>query len=135
MPDVMAMFVFQTSRWQFLTYLVELVDELSQSISEISGEEAEEAHDIRRKHDNLARAANTAKNHIRGPDIFGDINRASITGMLDLSPVSKEDSLLSKHMEVSIDPIDRGKRIEGIPKEAEIGRVGHIHRGPLGQSA
>lgn len=106
-----------------------VVDELSQAISEVTGDEAE---NIQRKRDNLARAANTARNHIRGPDIFGDINRASTTGMLDLSPVSKEDSLLAKHIGLSIDSIDRGKSIEGIPKEAEVGREGHIYRGRPG---
>lgn len=129
MPDIMASFVFQTSRWQLLTYLMGVVDELSQAISEVTGDEAE---NIQRKRDNLARAANTARNHIRGPDIFGDINRASTTGMLDLSPVSKEDSLLAKHIGLSIDSIDRGKSIEGIPKEAEVGREGHIYRGRPG---
>lgn len=122
----MAAFVFQTSRWQFLTYLLGIVEELSQKITEVTGEEAIE---IQRKRDNLARAAETAKHHIRGPDIFGDGNRASITGMLELSPVSKEDSLLSKHSRTPINSIKRGKSITGIPEEAEVGREGHIYKG------
>lgn len=121
----MATFVFQNSRWQFMTYLGGIVEELSHKIPQVTGEEAAE---IERKRDNLARAAKTARHHIHGPSVFGDENQAS-AGMLELSPTRREDSLLSKHIGVPINPIRRGKTIKGIPKEAEIGREGHIYQG------
>lgn len=118
-PEIMASFVFQTSRWQFLTYLTDIVNELSQRVSE--------ADETQRKHHNLAKAAETARYHIRGPDIVGDINRESVTGMLDLSPISKQHGLLSRHIGRPVEDMVRPGNIKGIPKEAEIGREGHIY--------
>lgn len=118
-------FVFQTSRWQFLSYLTSVVDELSRQAPE-----GEEADDIQRKHDNLARAAETTRHHLRGPDICGDGNQTAVTELLDLTPISKQDGLLSKHIWQFVDELDREsriKRIKGIPKAAEIGREGHIY--------
>ncbi|RMJ23899.1 hypothetical protein PHISP_05238 [Aspergillus sp. HF37] len=118
-PEIMASFVFQTSRWQFLTYLTDIVNGLSQRVSE--------ADETQRKHYNLAKAAETAKYHVRGPDIVGDINRESVTGMLDLSPISKQHGLLSRHIGRPVEDMVRPGRIKGIPKEAEVGREGHIY--------
>lgn len=112
-------FVFQTSRWQFVTYLTGVVDELSQK--------APDSEEIQRKYDNLAKAAETARHHIRGPDLFGNGNRASATDMLDLSPESNRNGLLSQYFGKPVEDINRPGKIRGVPKAAEIGREGHIY--------
>lgn len=56
--------------------------------------------------------------------------------MLDLTPISKskEGSLLSKRSSVKVKdlenvrPVGNGGVIKGIPKEAEVGREGHIYQ-------
>ena len=115
----MAMFIFQTSRWQFLTYLTGVVDELSRKSPKTEG--------IQRRYDNLARAVETAKSHVRGPVLFGNGNRAAVTKMLNLSPTSKQNGLLSRFTGKAVEDVDHRESIRGIPRGAEIGREGHIH--------
>ncbi|KAJ5384353.1 hypothetical protein N7517_002264 [Penicillium concentricum] len=91
-PDIMPMFLFQTSRWQFVTYISGVIRELSKTLTDSD----KDADAIQRKKDNLARAAESCKRHITGPDVFKDDHGESTTGLLDLTPVTKHDTLLSK---------------------------------------
>lgn len=118
----MTMFLFQASRWQFVAYLLSVAQELPQ---QNEGPDAEKAQ---RKRDNLIRAAESAKRHITGPDVFTDVRGEAPTELLDLTPVSRH-TLLSKRAEVANEPLRtmKSKEIKGIPKAAEIGREGHIY--------
>lgn len=118
----MAMFLFQASRWQFVTYLLGVAQELSQQKEGCDTEKAQ------RKRDNLIRAAESAKRHITGPDVFTDVRGEAPTELLDLTPVSGH-RLLSKRAEAADESLHtmKGKEIKGIPKAAEIGREGHIY--------
>ena len=120
------MFLFQASRFQFVTYLVGIIQELSQSDDDPNNKDADKNQ---RKKDNLARAAESARCFITGPDVFGDISGDSAAGLLDLTPVSRHDTLLSKRSRASNQPLRvmKGKEIKGIPKAAEVGREGHIY--------
>lgn len=127
-PEIMSIFVFQTSRWQFLTHLLTTITTLSQTIPQKTGKEAIE---LQRKQENLAKAAEAIRNNITGPELVADHHH-----MLDLTPISKskEGSLLSKRNSVRVmdlenmRPVGNGGAIKGIPKEAEVGREGHIYQ-------
>lgn len=119
------MFLFQASRWQFVTYLLSVAQHLSQSDSTMDEKDTEKAQ---RKKDNLIRAAESAKTHITGPDVFTDIHGEAPTELLDLTPVSRHDILLSKRDKATDESLHvRRKEIKGIPKAAEIGLEGHIY--------
>ncbi|EAW09566.1 uncharacterized protein ACLA_037760 [Aspergillus clavatus NRRL 1] len=120
-PEIMSMFVFQNSRWQFLTHLVSVINELSEKASTASGAEAEE---LRRKQQNLTKAAETVRRYITGPELLGQEHRES----LDLTPVSHDTLLEDCSKRSSFKPIDNGGHIKGIPEAAEIGLEGHIFR-------
>lgn len=73
------------------------------------------------------------RRNITGPELVADHDQqsSSAAGMLDLTPVSKRESLLSNKSSKAVlndRPVDNGGDIKGIPKEAEIGREGHIYR-------
>lgn len=123
----MSIFVFQTSRWQFLIYLLDTINNISHQASSATGKEA---IDLRRKQENLTKAAESARHHITGPELVADHHLSSAMGLLDLTPVSKQGSLLSKRSSRALvdKPVDNGGDIKGIPKEAEVGREGHIYR-------
>lgn len=124
MPEIMSLFVFQASRWQFLTHLSEFIDELSKEESRTKSET--EVEDIRRRKGYLVKAAETASHHLTGPEIFSSLNGA--TEMLDLTPRARKGSLVSRHSRnLSYPPMNNGGRIKGISAKAEIGREGHIY--------
>jgi hypothetical protein len=120
------MFIFQASRWQFISYLTKQTENLTQGLSDPNNEDKDK---IERKRDNLARAAESGKNHITGPDVFVDTYGESGTGLLDLTPVSRHDTLLSKRAQMTDEPLHvlKSKEIQGIPKAAEVGREDHIY--------
>lgn len=126
-PEIMAMFLFQASRWQLVTYLVGEIHQLSQSKDGLDDKDSDK---ITRKKDNLVRAAESARGHITGPDVFTDSNGEAPTDLLDLTPVSRHDTLLSRRANATDEPLHvlQGKEIKGIPKAAEVGREGHIYR-------
>lgn len=119
------MFLFQASRWQFVTYLVGVSQQLSKEITESD----DNTDQIQRKKDNLARAAESARSHITGPEVFADDQGESTIDLLDLTPVSRHDTLLAKRAQVTDEPLHvlRGKEIKGIPKAAQVGREWHIY--------
>lgn len=122
----MCMFLFQASRWQFVTHLLSVAQQLSQPDSSVDERDTEKAQ---RKKDNLIRAAESAKTHITGPDVFTDIHGEAPTDLLDLTPVSRHDILLSRRDKATDEPLHvlKRKEIKGIPKAAEVGREGHIY--------
>ncbi|KAI9044476.1 uncharacterized protein KD926_001077 [Aspergillus affinis] len=125
-PEIMPMFVFQASRWQVLTHLVGIVDELSQKIPNVGEREAEE---LRHQKEYLSKAADSARHHLRGPEVVSARRRSSAPEMLDLTPGPKKKGLLSRYLgKFSFKPMDDGGPIKGIPKEAEIGKEGHIYQ-------
>ncbi|GMG01267.1 unnamed protein product [Aspergillus oryzae] len=129
MQDIMALFVFQASRWQLVTYMTDLIEELSGKEPESSGMDAEET---RRQKDYLSKAVAIAKHYLTGPEILapeGRVPAREMSEMLDLTPEAKRESLLSRSSgKFSHKPIDNGGEIKGIPQAAEIGREGHIYQ-------
>lgn len=124
--EIMSMFLFQASRWQFVAYLTGVIQELSQSTDDNDDKDADK---IKRKKDNLTRAAETAQRYITGPDVFTDVYGGSAGELFDLTPVSRRDTLLSRRSLVSNEPLHvlKEKEIRGIPKAAEVGREDHIY--------
>lgn len=124
-PEIMSMFVFQASRWHFVLHLTDVVESLSQQLSSSSGDN--EAAELQRKLNHLRKATETARRHLTGPGVLRTENRKSSMEMLDLTPVSKRGSLLARYSgRFEFKSMDDGGEIKGIPKEAEVGREGHI---------
>ncbi|KAJ5748925.1 uncharacterized protein N7511_010621 [Penicillium nucicola] len=91
-PEIMPRFLFQTSRWQFVTYLSDAVRDLSRTLPDTD----KDADAVQRKKDNLIRTAEACKSHITGPDVFKDTKGESEAELLNLTPVAKQDSLMAK---------------------------------------
>lgn len=125
-PQIMPMFLFQASRWQFVTYLVDIIHQLSTPSDD---PEHKDTDKIKRKKDNLIRVVESAKQHVTGPDVFTDTSGGAASELLDLTPVSRHDTLLSKREQASNEPLHvmNVKEITGIPKAAQIGRDWHIY--------
>lgn len=119
----MPTFLFQTSRWQFVTYLSGVINELSKTPTDSD----KDADTIQRKKDNLVRAAESCKRHITGPDVFKDDHGESATELLDLTPVANHDTLMSKRPVLDERAHSMRRIFKGIPKAAEIDREGHIY--------
>ncbi|PWY92579.1 hypothetical protein BO70DRAFT_357706 [Aspergillus heteromorphus CBS 117.55] len=125
-PEIMSMFVFQASRWQFLTHLVDIVEDLGHRVSEMSGKEAEV---MQRRQDHLQKAVDAARRHLTGPEVLRTNHQGPKSGMLDLTPAPKKGSLLARYSgKFSFKPMDDGGEIKGIPQAAEVGREGHIYQ-------
>ncbi|KAJ5888134.1 Meiotically protein [Penicillium taxi] len=124
-PEIMSMFMFQASRWQFVTHLVGVIHQLKDSTES----DDKEADKITRKSDSLTRAVESARSHITGPDIFTDSQGESVTELLDLTPVSRHNSLLSRRSKATGEPLHvlKVREIKGIPKAAQVGREAHIY--------
>lgn len=119
----MPMFLFQTSRWQFVTYLSNVIRELSETPSDSD----KDADAVQRKKDNLARAAESCKHHITGPNVFKDGYGESGTELLSLTPVARQDTLMAKRPVLEERARSMRRVFRGIPKAAEIDREGHIY--------
>lgn len=121
MPEIMSLFVFQNSRWQHLTYLMNVINELSESASTSRGKEASR---VERRRDNLSRAANAVKRHITGPSLL-DGNRGAL---LNLTPSTEKQKYWHMIQESpKIQPLARLGTIKGIPEEVDINHEGHIY--------
>ncbi|RAL10900.1 uncharacterized protein BO97DRAFT_371870 [Aspergillus homomorphus CBS 101889] len=125
-PEIMSMFVFQASRWQYFTRLSDVAEDLSRETSEATGKEAAE---LQRKRDHLQKAAEVARRHLTGPEVLHADDRHLEADMLDLTPAQKKGGLLAKYSgKASFRPMDDGGEIKGIPQAAEVGREGHIYQ-------
>lgn len=122
----MSMFLFQASRWQFVEYLIGVIHQLSKPVENQDDRDTER---IKRKKDNITRAAESARHHTTGPDIWTNPEGESEADLLDLTPISRRDTLLSKREKTTDEPLHvmKGKEIKGIPKAAEVGREAHIY--------
>ncbi|KAJ5924853.1 hypothetical protein N7466_009040 [Penicillium verhagenii] len=125
-PEIMPMFLFQASRWQFVTYILGVIHQLSKPADP---SEQRDADKIQRKKENLIRVVESAKQHVTGPEVFTDIAGDSASELLDLTPVSRHNTLLSKRAQISDEPLRvmKEKEIVGIPKAAQIGHEWHIY--------
>jgi hypothetical protein len=125
-PEIMPMFLFQASRWQLVTYLVDTIHKLSTPSDDPGNKDADK---IKRKKDNLIRVVESAKQHVTGPDVFTHNSGDLASDLLDLTPVSRHDTLLSKRAQVTGEPLHvvKVKEITGIPRAAEVGHEGHIY--------
>jgi hypothetical protein len=129
----MTRLVYQASRWQLLTYLKDTIEELSQKQQvQDSRPDKQTSEDLSRKQEYLSRAADTAERQLTSPEVLqepaAESNRESVPEMMDLTPGTKRDSLLSRFSgRFSFRPMDNGGEIKGIPREAEIGHDFHIY--------
>ncbi|EPS29718.1 hypothetical protein PDE_04668 [Penicillium oxalicum 114-2] len=125
-PQIMTMFLFQASRWQVITYFNKTIYDLHRRISSSTSEDKDK---LERKRDSLIRAVEAGKQHVTGPDVLADDQSNAAAQLLDLTPVSRQDSLLSKRAKCTNQPLKVMKMgaIKGIPKEAEVGREHHIY--------
>jgi hypothetical protein len=119
----MPTFLFQTSRWQFVTYLSGVVRDLSGTHTDTD----KDADAVQRKKDNLTRAAEACKSHITGPDVFKDTHGESEAELLNLTPAAKQDTLMAKRPVLEERSHSMRRIFRGIPKAAEIDREGHIY--------
>ena len=122
-PDIMPMFLFRTSRLQFVTYLSGVICELSKPFTDSD----KDADAIQRKKDNLTRAAESCKRHVTGPNVFKGEHGESVTELLDLTPVAKHDTLMAKRPVLEERARSMRRVFKGIPKAAEIDHEGHIY--------
>lgn len=112
-PEILSLFIFQTSRWQFLKCLQDAVDEASRQESETSRENSKEVEEKKRRRDNLTRVAKAVRRQISGYEVFD---------------VTKEGQLGSNHAAPKQKPVhNRFGEIKGIPKAAGVGQDGHIY--------
>ncbi|KAL2826985.1 hypothetical protein BDW59DRAFT_59178 [Aspergillus cavernicola] len=130
--EIMARFVYQTSRWQLLTLLNDTIQALSLKEQEQDSDtNKQETETNQRKQENLLRAADTAKRHLIGPEVLqkpDEVPPAVALELSDLTPVKKGDSILNRVSEkFSFKPMDNGGEIKGIPREAQIGHDFHIY--------
>jgi hypothetical protein len=128
----MARFVYQTSRWQLLTYLKNTIQELYQKEHQQAESDKKEIEDLKRKQEYLSKAAGTARHHLVGPEVLQETpksrERISVSDTVDFTPGNRRDSLLSRVSgRYSFEPMDNGGEIKGIPRKAEIGHDVHIY--------
>ncbi|OXV07208.1 hypothetical protein Egran_05023 [Elaphomyces granulatus] len=115
MPAIMSLFVFYTSRWQFLKYLESEIDTLSLPYDEAPDTGQSESDEMIQKRDNLARAAEAVRRYIAGHEIFDVLTEES-----NLDPALTASSQLAQK------PLEF-EEIRGIPREADVGQEGHIY--------
>jgi hypothetical protein len=115
-PEILSIFVFQTSRWQFMKLLQDGVDEASQDeLQEDVDDKEIEAK--RRRRNNLSRAIDAINKEISDYDVFD---------------VTKEAHNQAKCPEKTSSGKGKAKasqlgEIRGIPEAANIGKEGHIY--------
>ncbi|KAL2810708.1 hypothetical protein BJX63DRAFT_422927 [Aspergillus granulosus] len=132
-PEIMAKFVYQTSRWQLLTHLKDTVQELSQEERQnVTEGGSQDTKGLQRKQENLSKAVGTAQRYLLGPEVpqeaFDSHKRTSVPGMMDLTLRDGENSLLSRISgKYTLESMDNGGEIKGIPLKAEIGYDVHIY--------
>lgn len=111
----MSLFLFYTSRWQFLKYLESEIDALSHPHDEAPDTGQKESDEMIQKRDNLARAAEAVRRYIAGHEIFDVLTEES-----NLDPALTASSQLAQK------PLEF-EEIRGIPREAHVGEEGHIY--------
>ncbi|KAL8826934.1 MAG: hypothetical protein Q9191_003489 [Dirinaria sp. TL-2023a] len=126
--DILALFVYQTSRRQFQTILLEALEKATET-SNNSYDGTTDDHKIaKRREDNLLKAVRAAEIHVNDQDYWSDI-RAK-TSNADLPDPSLDRDTLDatepsgdpgKGPEISEKPsTDVGDNIKGIPEDAHV---------------
>lgn len=117
-PEVLGLFVFRTSRWQFLKLLQDALDDVK--LENASDVEKKEIDAIHRRRNNISRTIDAVRKEVADSDIF-DISKENLKGLHDSELQKAYDSSHSKGKERS------WSEIKGIPKEAAVGKEGHIY--------
>ena len=118
----MSLFIFQNSRWQYLAYLTDTINELSEGASHARG--GKEASKIQRRHDNLSRAARAIERNISGPSLLNDAKN----DLLNLTPTGERHKAWYRALETpAVQPLARRGTIKGIPDGVDINHEGHIY--------
>lgn len=115
-PELLSLFLFQATRWQFLKILQEAQDE------SIAGEQdGADAEELDRRRNNISRTIDAVKNALSNSSIF-DIAKDNLDGLHESASKTKhQSSSRSKGKQRS------WKEISGIPKAAAVGKEGHIY--------
>ncbi|KAL2854347.1 hypothetical protein BJY01DRAFT_231930 [Aspergillus pseudoustus] len=132
-PEIMARFVYQASRWQLLTRLKDTAQALSskQNLA-VTGNDKQKAENLERKQKYISKAVETAQRHLLFPEVLQETSESPklllVPGLVDLTLGNRKDSLLSRISgRYTFEPMDNGGKIKGIPRQAEIGHD-HIQR-------
>ncbi|KAL1854226.1 hypothetical protein Plec18170_004990 [Paecilomyces lecythidis] len=124
-PEIVSLLVFQTSRWQFYTYLQDVIEEESKGLAE--NDMSAEAVTKRRRIENLSKAAEEVKNHTTGPVVLPD-TQGTADGKVDLPPPWAHYRLSPPGKRDPSSTMSEFVEIKGIPEEAEVGDDDHrIH--------
>ncbi|OKL58874.1 hypothetical protein UA08_05573 [Talaromyces atroroseus] len=119
-PEILALFVFQTSRWQFLKILQ---DALNDTNGTPSNADKKEDDARQRKRNNILRAIEAVNREVSNYEVF-DISKDDDNGL--------QDSRMHQALNARESSRGKGKgmlfsEIKGIPKGAAIGKEGHIY--------
>ncbi|KUL90772.1 hypothetical protein ZTR_00366 [Talaromyces verruculosus] len=117
-PEVLGLFVFRTSRWQFLKLLQDALDDVE--LENASDAEKKEVDALNRRRNNIFRIIDAVKKEVSDSDIF-DISKENLEGLYDSELQKAYESSHSKGKE------RMWTEIKGIPKEAAVGKEGHIY--------
>ncbi|KAH8697065.1 hypothetical protein BGW36DRAFT_461109 [Talaromyces proteolyticus] len=114
-PEILSLFVFQTSRWQFLNLIQDSIDQESSENTSPSKSDDKEIEARRRRRNNLSKTLDAINKEISGYEVFDITKEAQVGsgGSFKSSPGKARESSISE--------------IRGIPKAANIGKEGHIY--------
>ncbi|KAJ9297792.1 hypothetical protein DTO271G3_4013 [Paecilomyces variotii] len=122
-PEIMSRLVYQTSRWQFYSYLQGVIEEESKDLDE--NDTSAEAAAKKRRIANLSKAAESVKSHTPGPVVLFDPQGTAV-GKVDLPPAWANRRLSSSSVKREQSSTMNGfVEIKGIPEEAEVGQDDH----------
>lgn len=117
-PEVLGLFVFRTSRWQFLKLLQDALDDIQ--VDSDPDAEKREVDTVNRRRNNISRTIDAVRKEISDSDIF-DVSKENLEGLHESELQKAYESSRSKGKERS------WTEIKGIPKEAAVGKEGHIY--------
>lgn len=117
-PEVLGLFVFRTSRWQFLKLLQDALDDVE--LENAPDAEKKEVDALDRRRNNISRIIDAVKKEVSDSDIF-DISKENVEGLRDFELQKAYESSHSKGKE------RLWTEIKGIPEEAAVGKEGHIY--------
>ncbi|KAE8556591.1 hypothetical protein TMatcc_003971 [Talaromyces marneffei ATCC 18224] len=117
-PEVLGLFIFRTSRWQFLKLLQDALDEVE--LESTTGADKKELDALNRRRNNISRTIDAIKKELSDSDIF-DISKDNLEGLHATELQKPYESSHSKGKEKS------WTDIKGIPKAAAVGQEGHIY--------
>jgi hypothetical protein len=120
-PEILSIFVFQTSRWQFMKLLQDGIDEASQDEPQEDVDD-KEVEAKRRRRNNLSRAIDAVNKEISDYDVFDVTKEEHIHAKCPESYHSSKTSSGKGKAKAS-----QLGEIRGIPEAANIGKEGHIY--------